>query len=52
MVEIEIVFTMMLFCTSIIIIHGSINSFSQEMNRYGIHIHLSEYYSGEAYVRT
>ena len=25
--------------------------FSQEMNRYGIHIHLSEYYSGEAYVR-
>ena len=52
MVEIEIVFTMMLFCTSIIIIQGSINSFSQEMNRYGIHIHLSEYYSGEAYVRT
>ena len=51
MVEIEIVFTMMLFCTSIIIIQGSINSFSQEMNRYGIHIHLSEYYSGEAYVR-
>ena len=26
--------------------------FSQEMKRYGIHIHLSEYYSGEAYVRT
>ena len=26
--------------------------FSQEMNRYGIHIHLSAYYFGEAYVRT
>lgn len=26
--------------------------FSQEMNRYGIHIHLSGYYSGEAYVTT